>query len=70
MHMTILHMVIETDFWKPFQTFDHGHNIFEHNNILEKFRFTTGKVVVKIWCKKHCIRVATRVAKRLKILGN
>ena len=39
-------------------------------NILEKYEFTTGKVVVDIEHKKLCIWVASRVAERHTILGN
>ena len=39
---------METDFWKPYQAFDHRHNVFEHCKNLGKFVFTTSKAVVKI----------------------
>ena len=36
---------------------NHGYNISELCNILEKFGFTTSKAVVDIQYKKHCIRL-------------
>ena len=38
----------------------------KHLDILVQVPFATSKVVLDIWYKKHCIRVALRVAKRLK----
>ena len=47
-----------------------GHNILELYNILVQIRFTTSKTKRDIQYSKLSIRVASRVAERLKILGN
>ena len=43
-----------------------GHNISETCNILKKIEFTTSKLVRNIWYKNYCIRITTRVTKRIK----
>ena len=47
-----------------------GHNILELCNVLVQIRFTTSKTKRDIQYSKLNIRVASRVAERLKILGN
>ena len=46
------------------------HNILELCNVLVQIRFTTSKTKRDIQYSKLSIRVASRVAERLKILGN
>ena len=50
--------------------YNHGHNILELYNVLIQTRLTTSKTKGDIYYGKLGIRVASRVAERLKILGN
>ena len=47
-----------------------GHNILEHYNILVQIRFTTNKRKLDIQYSKRGIRIASRVAERLKTQKN
>ena len=51
-------------------TYNPGYNILELHNILVKIRFTTSKTKLDIWYSKLGTRAASRVAERLKKLGN
>ena len=48
---------------------DTGHNILEFFHVLVKVRFDTGKTKLVIWHNKLDIPVASRVSKRIRILG-
>ena len=53
-----------------FAIYSHGHNILELDNILIQTRLTTSKTKRDFQCSKLGIRVALRVAERLKTQEN
>ena len=55
---------------KSVLSYNPGHNILELYNILLQIQFTTSITKLDVQYSKLGIRVAPRVAERLKILGN
>ena len=51
---------------KRVASYNHGHKIMKHLKILVQVPFATSKVVYDIYYKKHCTRVVSRFAERLK----
>ena len=49
-----------------FKTYNPGHKTMKQFKILVQVLFTTSKVVHDICYRKNCLRVASRVAERLK----
>ena len=45
---------------------NHGHKIMKHSKTLVQLPFVTRKMVLDIQYKKHCMRVASRIAEQLK----
>ena len=49
-----------------FKTYNPGHKTMRQFKILVQVLFTASKVVHDIYYRKHCVRVASQLAERLK----